>query len=404
MGNSIDADILSKRATNGMIPIQDYKNKQQKPTIQTPVDEFESFFGFGLSLEAKIRDLVNESPLTDENRKSIIKTLIERENELDVKIDSEIGSLIQNNGQTLLPQDLGRGCTKSYCQQFLREPIGDERPCIKGPTGCVSAIMLQITPYLVINPRQPKPVVLREFYTPNEMDDYWKSGRKWPQVGRMCLLCSRFRTTRGFYAYTSRSQSIPQTQRAICQIQNHWNLIENAPGGYYSSEMIQFSENGSTNWCTTSFPIVAFVGSSYRLGTMKLKKTEYGSGSEFISCEYATRKEQSHGRNKKNDSDIFGIIGGFPNNTCSDNNNDDSGNWNSSSKSTGKLSTMHDGKNNISSKNTPNETKNGGYINKDSLDTTAITNGLLNSSLSYYDDMESIYTVRCYIESEQGFH
>ena len=77
--------------------------------------------------------------------------------------------------------------TRAYEEQYLREPVGKERPCIMGDQ-CQG---LQL-PHIKDNA-----FVLREFLLPTEEEEYKRSG-KLPSEGRLCLMCKRSEIARAF--------------------------------------------------------------------------------------------------------------------------------------------------------------------------------------------------------------
>ena len=77
--------------------------------------------------------------------------------------------------------------TRAYEEEYLREPLRNERPCIMGdqcqgmhlPTG------------------QENAFILREFLLPTEEEEY-KRTSKLPSEGRLCLMCKRSEIARAF--------------------------------------------------------------------------------------------------------------------------------------------------------------------------------------------------------------
>lgn len=104
--------------------------------------------------------------------------------------------LQQDPCDTLSPEDIKHKehvrCSiqvvrRAYEEQYLREPIGKERPCIMAEQ-CQGMHLPQI---------RENTFVLREFLLPTEEEEYNRTG-KLPSEGRLCLMCKRSEIARAF--------------------------------------------------------------------------------------------------------------------------------------------------------------------------------------------------------------
>lgn len=103
--------------------------------------------------------------------------------------------LQQKPCETLSPEDIRHKdhvrtsiqvVTRAYEEQYLREPIGKERPCIMGDQ-CQGMHL----------PHCAHGFVLREFLLPTEEEEYKRTGNL-PSEGRLCLMCKRSEIARAF--------------------------------------------------------------------------------------------------------------------------------------------------------------------------------------------------------------
>jgi len=120
---------------------------------------------------------------------------------------------------------MGNPVSMEYALDFLREPIGDERPCIRGSTFCISVLLpqMQIYPRTTDTQLSDMGFVGREFFTKNELDFYMRSG-KWPEVRGCCFLCLVFEQT-------MKCATVIETKRRFpYQIQRFTILIEEGQG------------------------------------------------------------------------------------------------------------------------------------------------------------------------------
>jgi len=104
--------------------------------------------------------------------------------------------LQQNPCDTLSPEDIKHKehlrcsiqvVTRSYEDEYLREPLRKERPCIMGDQ-CQGMHLPHVT---------ENAFVIREFLLPTEEEEY-KRTSKLPTEGRLCLMCKRSEIARAF--------------------------------------------------------------------------------------------------------------------------------------------------------------------------------------------------------------
>lgn len=77
--------------------------------------------------------------------------------------------------------------TRAYEEEYLREPLRKERPCIMGDQ-CQGMHLPHV---------KQNAFILREFLLPTEEEDYKRTG-KLPSEGRLCLMCKRSEIARAF--------------------------------------------------------------------------------------------------------------------------------------------------------------------------------------------------------------
>jgi len=168
-------------------------------------------------------------------------------------------------------------CSTEYCKDFLRQPIGVERPCANG-TFCIANHLHK--PYLetvsdveLLLPQEETPLVTkpnsikdsgficREFLTPSELKTYQRT-RKYPTYPKTCLLCNRYRTTQSY------QKSIQKNEESIEILQDHYNVIDEI-GGYKKENCILPSESSFTGIYQ---PIVKFSCQDYIYHYVPLKE------------------------------------------------------------------------------------------------------------------------------------
>jgi len=91
---------------------------------------------------------------------------------------------------------LGAQVSMEYASDFLRQPVGNERTCIRGSSFCLSALIpqMQAYPNTLDTQRTDAGFVGREFFTPTELERYISAGA-WPELRGCCFLCLVFAQT-----------------------------------------------------------------------------------------------------------------------------------------------------------------------------------------------------------------
>ncbi len=280
------------------------KKKPPKTVLDTPLDEFQAFFLLGRNLYTKIGVAIQQMKAAEmvhsdghpdfAHRASIATELIAEQefrdrtyrdpmSELAVEMmmskrrqegkkdgNLDVPDSIALAINTLKLQNLGAGCTRLYCAQFLREPLWDERPCVNGDL-CVGMKLPMMCPEITSTTKTEACIILREFYTPDEMSDYHRTGH-WPdeEHRRCCLLCSRFRITKAFFSYHARGVSPEESWIKVAQVQDHWNVVGEGEG-YTPDETLQILSSKTGNWELSPFPVVMFNPSNLRAATMEIQ-------------------------------------------------------------------------------------------------------------------------------------
>jgi len=137
-------------------------------------------------------------------------------------------------------------CSRNYENQFLREPIGSERPCLLG-NNCEG---------LKISNAKDRAFILREFLLPSEQKIYENSG-KYPTEQRLCLMCKRLECARAFVNIRADGMGV----REDTILPDYRNLID-VEGEYCLRDCIVSSR---TVYEGILDPIVLHVRSAYRL-------------------------------------------------------------------------------------------------------------------------------------------
>jgi len=98
---------------------------------------------------------------------------------------------------------LGEACSKEYIAAFLREPVGNERPCCHGKQ-CMGVMLpiLKNWPDTIDVTSSDGGPILREFYRPEQFRAI-KENRKYPEHLNPCVLCIDFITTQACYSFAS---------------------------------------------------------------------------------------------------------------------------------------------------------------------------------------------------------
>ena len=274
------------------------KKKKPKTVLDTPLDEYQAFYLQGRSLHSKLRDALiakgegiqHQQPPNYAIRNSIAKDLIAdqdfrdktyREPMAEIAAELYFDKRKQEGDEILDPtatavisslklQSLGPGCTLKYCQQFLREPLWNERACVNADL-CMGKVLPLMCPEITSNTKTDACIVLREFFPPDEMSEYNRTGR-WPdeEHRRCCLLCSRFRTTKAFFSYHARGVPPEDCWIHVAQVQDHWNIVGEGEG-YTADEMLPVLNPKTGNWELSPYPMVMLNPSNLRASTMEIQ-------------------------------------------------------------------------------------------------------------------------------------
>lgn len=133
-------------------------------------------------------------------------------------------------------QPMGDPVSMEYALEFLREPVGDERSCIRGANFCVSMLLPQMYTHPRTSDTQLSDMgfVGREFFTKNELDIYLKRG-SWPEMRGCCFLCLSFEQT-------MKCATVIETRmRFPYQIQRFTILIEEGKGFSHNQMLPQLT-------------------------------------------------------------------------------------------------------------------------------------------------------------------
>ena len=170
-----------------------------------------------------------------------------------------IRSMVQQAPQdTLSPEDTRHKetaranievVTREYEEKNLREPVGDERPCIMAEN-CQGMKLQHI---------KENKFTLKEFLLPSE-DAEAKRTRQWPKEGRLCILCKRAEIARAFI--NIRADGMGVKQNVI--LQDYRNLV-NIPGEYRLEDCILSS---ASIYQGLLDPVILHIKSGYRVKTI----------------------------------------------------------------------------------------------------------------------------------------
>lgn len=108
--------------------------------------------------------------------------------------------------------------SRSYEEEMLREPKGNERQCLMG-NKCEGLNICQA---------KDRAFILREFLLPSEQKEFERTG-KYPNEIRLCLMCKRVEILRAFFnikadAMGIKEDSILQDYRNLVNIKNEYRL------------------------------------------------------------------------------------------------------------------------------------------------------------------------------------
>lgn len=182
--------------------------------------------------------------------------------------------------------DLGQPCSKSYCAQFLRAPLGEdfgERTCIAGPDQCVCTLTAPVWPpsikaassvwassqphtannnnCVTLTPSAPSSrftvseracggggFVGREFLRPEQLEQ-WRTTGALPKKRGLCLMCLRFETTAAFAAQQNDQTTTTSQQHrtkdgaggaapSFFVYQNHYNSASDDPSNPHCADSL----------------------------------------------------------------------------------------------------------------------------------------------------------------------
>ena len=136
--------------------------------------------------------------------------------------------------------------TREYEEEFLREPVGSERPCLLG-NQCEG---------LKITMARDKAFVLREFLLPSELKEYEATGKYKPEQ-RLCLMCKRKEIARAWI--NIRADGMGMREDSV--LQDYRNLVE-VEGEYCLKDCIVSSRH---TYGGLIDPVVLHIRSAYRL-------------------------------------------------------------------------------------------------------------------------------------------
>ena len=136
--------------------------------------------------------------------------------------------------------------TREYEEEFLREPVGNERPCLLG-NQCEG---------LKITMARDKAFIVREFLLPTEQKEFEATGKYTPEK-RLCLMCKRKEIARAWI--NIRADNMGMREDSI--LQDYRNLVD-VEGEYCLKDCIVSSRHTYEGLID---PIVLHIRSAYRL-------------------------------------------------------------------------------------------------------------------------------------------
>lgn len=195
----------------------------------------------------------------------IFQQLYERRKDKD-NLLGEIGSsAIDNNCSTTLTLPVVEECSKAYCTDFLREPIGleeryGERPCRAGQD-CIFVALSTRYPDSTEDARPEDGFVCREFLLPSQLER-WKREKILPDQEQLCLGCNRMLTTYWYYLYRYKGEEPVEI------LQDHCNTVDQE--GEYDMTYCIYPNPTEDKWSGLSRPVVKFSKETYVYCKMKL--------------------------------------------------------------------------------------------------------------------------------------
>ena len=104
------------------------------------------------------------------------------------------------------PLGTGSPARRDYIAEFLREPVGHERPCRRGDM-CIGLIIPKIQwPETKDVCSKNSGFILREFFRPDDLKKIMEV-RKYPEIVNPCVLCIDYITTQTMYSFISNGSS-----------------------------------------------------------------------------------------------------------------------------------------------------------------------------------------------------
>jgi len=177
------------------------------------------------------------------------------------------------------PPDFGKPCSKSHCQDFLREPIGErfgERECVSGQHECVCATGLPVWP---CSNNAVTPFVCREFLRPDQLRE-WQTKQTLPLERGLCLACLRYWTTFEFFLWKRRGEPPPHP------IQNHAYALGGV-NGYDKEDLLPCFDSATGSATGIVKPFVAWRADRYRHSSRHIHYTDPETGtacSVLVRC------------------------------------------------------------------------------------------------------------------------
>ena len=164
--------------------------------------------------------------------------------------------------------------SRKYCEDFLRQPKGDnygERQCRKGPM-CVFVLMATRFPDSLENYTSEDGFVCREFLLPTQLEK-WKTEKILPQERRLCLGCNRLYTCYWYYINVRRGKEPDEI------LQDH--AYEVGKDGEYNMDYCLNYTNTQpgARWTGIARPFVKFSADTFIYSRMELKNNKNPSQS-----------------------------------------------------------------------------------------------------------------------------
>ena len=239
------------------------RKKKEIPKETVSPDELERFFSYEGSV-------TEDFELPGADRYRIYQNLMEEQKDVEGKLE-RYGRCNKTNPveeekcaeewRTKLET-----VSRKYCEDFLRQPKGDnygERQCRRGPT-CVFVLMATRFPDSLENYTSEDGFVCREFLLPSQLEK-WKAEKSLPQERRLCLGCNRLYTCFWVYLNLSRGRAPDEI------LQDH--AYEVGRDGEYDMDYClnhSITQPGA-KWTGIARPFVKFATDTYVFSRTELK-------------------------------------------------------------------------------------------------------------------------------------